>query len=58
MATSKQQSIRLTAEDVTILDEIQRRTGLLSYSNAMRWALRQYAQQNGIDFGKPRAKKR
>lgn len=56
MATAKIQSIRLAPEDITILEEIRRRTGLLGLSDAMRWALRQYAQAEGIDFSKPKPK--
>ena len=55
--TSKQTSIRLTAQDVEILEEIQRRTGLLALSDAMRWALRHYATAEGI-VSKPPKKKR
>lgn len=55
MAAAKQQSIRLADEDVAILEEIQRRMGFLGISDAMRYALRQYANQAGIDFA-PRPK--
>ena len=48
MLAAKSQSIRLSAEDVTILEEILRRTGFLGYSDAMRFALRQYAKAEGI----------
>jgi hypothetical protein len=58
MATAKQTSIRLTPEDVTILEEIQRRTGLLGLSDAMRFALRQYARAEGIEHAKPKPLKR
>lgn len=54
MAVAKQQSIRLAPEDVAILEEIQRRMGFIGYSDAMRYALRQYAQQAGIELPKPR----
>ena len=57
MAAVKQQSIRLAPEDVAILEEIQRRMGFLGHSDAMRYALRQYAQQAGIDVSpKPKPK--
>lgn len=55
MATAKAQTIRLAPEDVAILEEIQQRMGFFGYSDAMRYALRQYAQQAGIDV-KPKAK--
>ncbi|HMR08834.1 MAG TPA: hypothetical protein PKA88_23800 [Polyangiaceae bacterium] len=59
MATAKQQSIRLAAEDVAILEEIQSRTGLFGLSDAMRFALRHYAKTEGIEVKpKPRRKKR
>lgn len=58
MAAAKQQSIRLGPEDVAILEEIQRRMGFLGYSDAMRYALRQYAQQAGIEVPKPKPRKR
>jgi hypothetical protein len=56
MVAAKIQSIRLTAEDVAILDEIQRRTGFIGYSDSMRYALRQYAQAAGIDVSKSKTK--
>jgi hypothetical protein len=58
MATAKIQSIRLADEDVRILEEIQRRTGLLGYSDAMRYALRQYARAEGIDMSAPKPRQR
>jgi len=58
VATAKIQSIRLAAEDVAILEEIQRRMGFLGHSDAMRFALRQYAQQAGIEIAKPKPPKR
>lgn len=57
MVSAKVQSIRLAAEDVAILEEIQRRMGFLGLSDAMRYALRQYAQQAGID-PKPKPKRK
>jgi hypothetical protein len=56
VAIAKTQSIRLGSEDVAILEEIQRRTGLFGLSEAMRYALRQYAQQAAIDVPKPKPK--
>jgi hypothetical protein len=54
MVEGKSQSIRLAALDVAILDEIKRRMGFLGYSDAIRYALRQYAQQAGIEMPKPK----
>jgi hypothetical protein len=56
MATAKIQSFRLADEDVAILEEIQRRTGMFGASDAMRYALRQYAAQAGIETTKPKPK--
>lgn len=58
MATVKQQSIRLAAEDVAIIEEIQRRTGLFGLSDVLRFALRQYAQAEGIEPPKPKTTKK
>lgn len=58
MATAKQQSIRLAAEDVAIIEEIQRRTGLFGLSDVLRYALRQYAQSEGIVLPKPKTTKK
>jgi hypothetical protein len=56
MATAKQSSIRFAEEDLAILEEVQRRTGLFSTADALRFVIRQYAQANGIEFGKPKPK--
>lgn len=57
MATVKQTTIRLGPEDVAILEEIQRRTGVFNRSDALRYALRQYAASEGIEVtAKPRPK--
>ena len=60
MATAKQQSIRLTDDDVAILEAIQERMGLFGASDAIRYALRYYAKTEGIERQKPkpRIKKR
>lgn len=50
MASVKQQSIRLTPEDLVVVEEIQRRTGLVGLTDAVRFALRQYALREGIDL--------
>jgi metal-responsive CopG/Arc/MetJ family transcriptional regulator len=57
MATAKQTAIRLTDEDFQILDVIQSRMGFVTRSDAMRFALRQYAQANGIRLKKPKSNK-
>jgi hypothetical protein len=48
MAPLKQTAFRLDPEDFEILDEVKRRTGLAARSDALRYVLRQYAQQYGI----------
>jgi len=59
MATVKQSSIRFGPEDLTIIGEVQQRTGLFSVADTLRYILRQYAQEHGIEFAskpKPRSK--
>jgi hypothetical protein len=58
MAESKSQAVRLTELDVAILDEIQRRTGMIGYSDAIRYAVRHYAESAGIDVLKPKPKRK
>ena len=62
MASAKQTTMRLAAEDLAILDAIQERTGLFSRSDALRFALRHYAKTEGVELGaakpKPRKPKR
>lgn len=58
MATAKQSSIRFAPEDVAIINEVQRRTGLFSQSDALRYIIRQYALQNGISLDVPTPKKK
>jgi hypothetical protein len=43
-----QTAFRLDDDDFAILDEVKRRTGLAARSDALRYVLRQYAQQHGI----------
>ncbi len=52
MTEGKQHAIRLNAEDMAIVGEIQHRTGIDGVSPAIRYALRQYAMANGIEFRK------
>jgi hypothetical protein len=48
MAPLKQTAFRLDAEDFEILDAVKRRTGLAARSDALRYVLRQYAQEHEI----------
>jgi metal-responsive CopG/Arc/MetJ family transcriptional regulator len=48
MSPMTQTAFRLDDEDFAILDDVKRRTGLSSRSDAMRYVLRQYAQQHGL----------
>lgn len=48
MAPLKQTAFRLDAEDFAILDEVKRRMGLAARSDALRYVLRQHAQQHGF----------
>lgn len=57
MEDGKQHSIRLTVEDLAVIREIQGRTGLTGTSAAIRFALRQYAIANKIEF-RPSSKKK
>jgi Arc/MetJ-type ribon-helix-helix transcriptional regulator len=54
----KQTAFRLTDEDFAILDEIQRRVGLVSRSDALRFALRYWSKGEEIDWNdlQPKAK--
>lgn len=56
MATAKATTVRFGPEDLAILEVVQQRTGLFAQSDALRYVLRQYAQQNGIELTKPKAK--
>jgi len=56
--TAKQSSIRFMEGDLVILDEVQRRTGLVSRSDTLRYVLRQYAKAEGIELPKPKKPKR
>ncbi len=55
MATiAKASSVRFTKEDLAILVEVQRRTGLVRQADALRFVLRQYARAEGIELPKPK----
>jgi len=56
MATEVTTMVRLYLEDVTILEEVQRASGLPTRSATIRWILRQYAQEHGISPEAPKAK--
>ena len=58
MATAMQTTIRLGPEDLAILEAIQTKTGIFSRSDALRFALRRYAELDGIDFSAARPKRR
>lgn len=56
MAMTKQTAIRFRPEDVAILEEVQRRTGIMSLSEALRFVIHQYARAEGIAPAKPKPK--
>jgi hypothetical protein len=53
MVTVKQSSVRFRTEDLAVLEEVQRRMGLMSLSDAMRFVIHQYAKAEGITLSKP-----
>ena len=57
MVTVKQSSVRFRTEDLAVLEEVQRRMGLMSLSDAMRFVIHQYAKAEGIPLGKPEPKR-
>lgn len=56
MATSKQSAIRFRDEDLAILEEVQRRTGVMTLSEAVRFVITQYARAEGIEPARPKPK--
>ena len=50
--------MRLTEEDLAILDAAQEREGLMSRSEALRHVLRHYARAEGIEVQKLKAKRK
>lgn len=48
MATAKITTVRFGAEDLAILAEVEKQTGLFSQADALRYVLRQYARDHGI----------
>lgn len=45
----KQTAFRLTDEDLAILDEAKRRSGMLSRADALRFLLRYWAKRERVD---------
>lgn len=58
MAPMKQTAFRLTAEDLAIIDEAKRRSGLLSRADALRVVLRSWADGVGFQVEAPKPKRR
>jgi hypothetical protein len=54
MATIKATAFRFTAEDIALLDAIQKHTGTLSRTEALRTVLRVYARTEGLDVRLPK----
>jgi hypothetical protein len=59
----KQTAFRLTDEDMAILDEAKRRSGMLARSDALRFVLRFWAERSKVDVDalvseKPKSKRR
>lgn len=58
MATAKATTVRFGPEDLAILDEVQRRTGLFAQADVLRYVIRQYAQAQGIEIAPKQARPR
>jgi hypothetical protein len=52
MATIKATAFRFTAEDLALLDAIQKHVGTSSRTEALRTLLRYYARAEGLEVGK------
>lgn len=50
MATVKATAFRFTAEDLALLDAIQKHTGISTRTDALRTVLRSYARAEGIEL--------
>lgn len=48
MATAKTTTMRMTAEDLAILDAVQEQWGMVSRSEALRFVLRFYANEEKL----------
>jgi hypothetical protein len=58
MATIKATAFRFTADDLALLDAIQKHTGISTRTDALRSVIREYARAEGIEIGKPKRSKR
>lgn len=54
MATIKATAFRFTAEDLTLLDAIQKHVGTTSRTEALRALLRYYVRAERLEIGKPK----
>jgi hypothetical protein len=57
-STIKQTAFRFYAEDLALLDAIQRHTGISTRSDALRTVMRSYARAEGISVPRPKAAKK
>ena len=48
MATVRQIAIRFTAEDLGLIEAVQRESGHVAIADTLRFVLRQYAKDRGI----------
>jgi len=53
MAMVKQTAFRFTAEDLALLDAVQRHTGISTRTDALRAVLRSYARAEKIELDAP-----
>ena len=53
MSSGKVTAVRLTEEELELLDVIQGQTGIRSRMEALRTVLRYYAEAKGIDLPEP-----
>ncbi|HZU82380.1 MAG TPA: hypothetical protein VE987_05670 [Polyangiaceae bacterium] len=54
MATIKATAFRFTADDMALLDAIQRHTGTITRTEALRTVLRYYARAEGLEISRPK----
>ena len=57
MATVKQVTVRLTGDDLALIELVQNHAGLIARADALRFALRECVRSLGIDVKKPKAAK-
>lgn len=57
MATVRQIAIRLTADDIALVEAVQAHSGHVSIADTFRFVLRQYAKANGIEAKRKRSAK-